>query len=370
MIADRSADSWASLYKDHAAAWERRFADACGACGIDGAVVFSGAVKYRHRDDLEYPFFAEPYFKAWVPHAYPGSAVRIVPGETPLLVYLRDEDFWHMPAPEPEGLLDREFRNPPRLVRGDPAGGTGRGVAPGRHRRGSPRRDGVRERQRPDAAVAPGTIRAPSRHPTRWLAWRRRAASAPLATRPRSARWPTRRPEFELNEIYCRASGQRESALPYQNIVALNEHAGILHYQHLDRQPPARFRTFLLDAGGDCNGYASDITRTWTSPGGPVRRPDRLNGCHAATTMRGGAPGHGLCRPERPGAPVAGRGARGARDRPLLRRRVLRAGHHAGLPAARARPPAGPAGARRRRPPGGARRSRTPSPPPSIRSCA
>lgn len=75
--------------------------------------------------------------------------------------------------------------------------------------------------------------------------------------------------EFELNDIYCRASGQRESSLPYQNIVALNEHAAVLHYQNLDRRAPAQFRTFLLDAGGDCNGYASDITRTCSPPGDP-----------------------------------------------------------------------------------------------------
>ena len=68
--------------------------------------------------------------------------------------------------------------------------------------------------------------------------------------------------EFELNEIYCRATGQRESALPYLNIVAVNEHAGILHYQELDRHPPPTIRSFLLDAGACCNGYASDVTRT------------------------------------------------------------------------------------------------------------
>ena len=76
----------------------------------------------------------------------------------------------------------------------------------------------------------------------------------------------TERPsEFDLNEIYCRATGQRESVLPYQNIVALNEHAGILHYQHLDRHPPTTIHSFFLDAGALCNGYASDVTRTTSS---------------------------------------------------------------------------------------------------------
>ena len=36
----------------------------------------------------------------------------------------------------------------------------------------------------------------------------------------------------------------------------------MLHYQNLDRTPPERFRSFLLDAGASYNGYASDISRT------------------------------------------------------------------------------------------------------------
>ena len=68
--------------------------------------------------------------------------------------------------------------------------------------------------------------------------------------------------EFQLNQVYCTTTGQRELELPYQNIVALNEHASTLHYQNLDRNPPDNFLSFLLDAGATFNGYASDITRT------------------------------------------------------------------------------------------------------------
>ena len=268
MRKNRSAGSWASLYADHAAAWEQRFADACAACGIDGTVVFSGAVKYRHRDDLEYPFFAEPYFKAWVPHAYPGSAVRIVPGETPLLVYLRDEDFWHMPAPEPTGFWTDRFEI--RCVSS--------GKALLEELDGVSRLAGIGEEARKGMGFAKVNDPTLLSHLDYTRAFKtpyevacmeeasRVGALGHAATQRTLAEAPS---EFELNEIYCRASGQRESALPYQNIVALNEHAGILHYQNLDRQPPAQFHSFLLDAGGDCNGYASDITRTWTSPGDP-----------------------------------------------------------------------------------------------------
>src|SRR5690606_24271532 len=69
--------------------------------------------------------------------------------------------------------------------------------------------------------------------------------------------------EFDLHVEYCRASGQREIDLPYSNIIALNEHAAVLHYQNSRRRAPAVSRSLLIDAGAQHNGYACDITRTW-----------------------------------------------------------------------------------------------------------
>jgi Xaa-Pro dipeptidase len=71
--------------------------------------------------------------------------------------------------------------------------------------------------------------------------------------------------EYAIHQAYLLASQQNESELPYSNIVAQNEHAGVLHYQHYDREPPARRSSFLIDAGGRFRGYASDITRTYAA---------------------------------------------------------------------------------------------------------
>ena len=261
-------DSWASLYSAHFEAWEQRFADACSACGVDGAVVFSGAVKYRHRDDLEYPFFAEPYFKAWVPYAYPDAVLRVVPGETPLMVYLRDESFWHMPAPEPRGFWTDRFEIRPVATR----------EALVKELGAVSRLAGIGDEARKERGFASVNDPLLLSHLDYFRAFKtpyevacleeaNRVGALGHAATQRTL--PAAPSEFELNEIYCRASGQRESSLPYQNIVALNEHAAVLHYQNLDRQAPGQFRTFLLDAGGDCNGYASDITRTCSPPGDP-----------------------------------------------------------------------------------------------------
>jgi len=64
---------------------------------------------------------------------------------------------------------------------------------------------------------------------------------------------------------YLLASKQVESDLPYGNIVALNEHAATLHYQHYEQVPEADRRSFLIDAGARHLGFASDITRTYAA---------------------------------------------------------------------------------------------------------
>ena len=71
--------------------------------------------------------------------------------------------------------------------------------------------------------------------------------------------------EYEIHIEYLRATQHTEADLPYPNIVALNENAAVLHYQHQERHAPAQLRSFLIDAGAEVGGYASDITRTYSA---------------------------------------------------------------------------------------------------------
>jgi Xaa-Pro dipeptidase len=86
--------------------------------------------------------------------------------------------------------------------------------------------------------------------------------------------------EYEAHMAYLAAGAQREEEMPYNNIVAYNEHAAVLHYQHLDRRPPSSLRSFLIDAGAQFRGYASDITRTYAAA--PGLFADLLEGTEAA----------------------------------------------------------------------------------------
>ena len=71
--------------------------------------------------------------------------------------------------------------------------------------------------------------------------------------------------EYEAHMCYLEACSQREEEMPYNNIVAYNENSAVLHYQHLERTAPKSLRSFLIDAGAQYRGYASDITRTYAA---------------------------------------------------------------------------------------------------------
>ncbi|MCZ0955334.1 MAG: Xaa-Pro dipeptidase [Rhodospirillaceae bacterium] len=267
---DRPNRDWARLHAGHVEDWGRRLAEACSACGVEGCVIFSGAVQHRFRDDIEIPYVAEPYFKAWVPETYPGSTLKVVPGSRPQLVCLRTQDFWHLPVSEPGGFWTGQFEircvaTPVEALRelGDVSGlaAIGESAQPCM---------GFRSVNDP-ALLAHLDFHRAVKTPYEVACIEeanRVAASGHTAAQSVLREGAS---EFGLNQAYCGATGQRESALPYPNIVALNEHAGILHYQHLDRDTPAHIHSFLMDAGADCNGYASDVSRTCAGDTGPFR---------------------------------------------------------------------------------------------------
>jgi Xaa-Pro dipeptidase len=92
---------------------------------------------------------------------------------------------------------------------------------------------------------------------------REASARAVRAHRAAATAFRERRSEQDIHVAYCEAAGQSELELPYHNIVGLNEHGAILHYQHKQRARPAEHRSLLIDAGAQVHGYAADITRTY-----------------------------------------------------------------------------------------------------------
>ncbi|MDH4048716.1 MAG: Xaa-Pro dipeptidase [Gammaproteobacteria bacterium] len=255
------------LFPGHVREIQARHERALERAGAAHAVIFAGAPKPVFLDDYNYNFKANPHFLSWVPLlTNPWSLVVCTPGEKPVLVYFQEKDYWHTPPADPDGFWTDVFDI--RIVH------TVEDIA--RHLPqalnkciyiGEAQNDaqafGI-ERINPKSAInilhrARGTkteyevacMRAASRRGARG----HRAAEA--AFREQAS-------EFEIHLAYCKATEHTEKELPYGNIIALNEHSAVLHYQHQSLERPAAYRSFLIDAGARVNGYASDITRTYS----------------------------------------------------------------------------------------------------------
>jgi Xaa-Pro dipeptidase len=262
--AERRPAAPAALYPSHLDVLTERFERALGKAGFDGVTVFAGTEKPVFRDDACYPFRVEPYFKAWVPLTrHPGCAVQLIPGRRPTLIYLQEQGYWHEPAADPQGYWVGHFeirpvKSPEQALEalGDVSGlaAIGENVPLGEAFAAVNDEGLLRQLDFHRAWKTPYEVACMSNASVI-------AARGHVAAEQRLSGNPS---EFELHHAYCRASGQREIDLPYPSIVAVNEHASTLHYQRLDHEPQNEVRSFLLDAGAQFNGYAADVTRTWS----------------------------------------------------------------------------------------------------------
>ncbi|HEX6998824.1 MAG TPA: Xaa-Pro dipeptidase [Gammaproteobacteria bacterium] len=254
----------ARSYAQHLATWGRRLESALEASGADGLVVFAGERKIVHRDDETYPFVADPYFKLWVPLPDAADSLLVLtPGRRPLLAYVQDEGFWHEPPADPEGFWVEHFDV--HVVRSAEAAlDVARRVAATHAAIGETVDPALGFRSVNDPALLARLDYCRAvKTPYEVSCIRRAAAVAARGHRAVAERFGPRVSELDLHLAYCKATEHRESDLPYPNIIALNEHAAVLHYQHQRPRAPDESRSLLIDAGARFLGYACDITRTW-----------------------------------------------------------------------------------------------------------
>lgn len=263
-------DSLAEQYKAHLATLQERTRNALARFNLDALLIHSGELFNVFLDDHPYPFKVNPQFKAWVPVTQVPNCWLLVDGvNKPKLWFYLPVDYWHNVEPLPESF----WTNDVELIALPKADGIG-SLLPGA--RGNIAYIGpVAER-----ALQLG-IEAKNINPQGVIDYlhyyrayktdyelscmREAQKTAVSGHRAAHEAFLSGMSEFDINQAYLTATGHRDTDVPYSNIVALNEHAAVLHYTRLDSQAPSEMRSFLLDAGAEYNGYAADLTRTWAA---------------------------------------------------------------------------------------------------------
>lgn len=236
---------------------------------LKGLVLGSGSQQLYYGDDQEVPFRPNSHFAHWAPLNSPEHAVVIEPGKKPLLLFHYYDDFWH----DNETLDECEWVNHFDVE-------TFSSVAELWGRISKFSGFAFIGEQVVQAQSVGLVVDCEGLLPR--LNWQRSykteyevycleqatkiAAKGHLAAR---SAFEMGESELGIQHAYLVGARLREAALPYENIVCLNEKAAFLHYRE-KRDHIRNGHLLLIDAGAQFRGYASDITRTWLSESAPA----------------------------------------------------------------------------------------------------
>ena len=260
------SDLLAQLYPEHLRELKTRADAALARGGFDHLLIAAGMPRQQFLDDRDYAFAVNPHFKHWLPVTKaPGSWISYTPGSKPKLVYLQPRDYWHVVPEAPAGywvehfdvVIIREAREAlaqlPPLTRCAIIGEDNIALDSTRPNNPEAVLNYLHWHRSYKTDYELGMMRVASKLGTR-------------AHRAAEAAFRSGASEYDIHMAYLRAVHETDNELPYSNIIALNQHGAILHYTDLNRSPPARADSFLIDAGASYHGYASDITRTYAAP--------------------------------------------------------------------------------------------------------
>jgi Xaa-Pro dipeptidase len=258
----------AHLYQKHLEQVCSIYDQALAKAELDSIAVFADSPIRIFQDDMDYPFKANFQFKYWLPITdNPNCWVIYTAGQKPKLYFYQPVDFWHEVAENPNEYWTeffdityiRDISDAKKLFSGD--------------------------------LSTTGLLANPTSNVTDWgfgainpeplvnfVNWHRAYKSdyeleclkeanrlgirAHIAARDTYFNGGS---GLDIHLSYLAACNHLESELPYTNIIGLNENSAILHNHGIERLPRALNdrRSFLIDAGAQMNGYASDITRTY-----------------------------------------------------------------------------------------------------------
>lgn len=262
-----------SLFAKHLQTVTERFDQALQDTGFESALIYAGQPRVAFLDDNPAPYKVNPLFKYWVPVLNsPKSAVFYRKGSGKPTVYLfQARDFWHSQAqiPEEDWQQQVDLKVIDDLTQltddlGDDLAATafiGEDFA-------QPVSDWNVKARNPQELL--DHLHFQRAIKTEWEIDNLRQANQLAAKAHLAAKQAffAGKSELAIHSDYLAAMDFRESEVPYNSIVAVNEHSAILHYDVYDTEPAAEVRSFLIDAGAVFKGYCADITRSYAKQPG------------------------------------------------------------------------------------------------------
>ena len=253
--------SFETTYPDHVAHLQKATEAVIAAQGYEALVICGGAAQSKNRfDDQSWPLCPTPTFTHWCPLAEADAFLIVRAGRKPTLVRTVSDDFWETTPPPESDHFWAQFD----VVEVEP--GHAGDVLPGGKVAVVTRDPGHAP---PGDVNAPALVAALDAIRTKKTAYEieclaeatRRAVRGHRRTEELFRGGPVS--ELSLHLAFLEASEQDDPTAPYKGIVALGAHAAVLHYVAYERTRVAADTSLLVDAGAKCNGYGSDITRTY-----------------------------------------------------------------------------------------------------------
>ena len=232
---------------------------------LDGVLIYSGHVHNYFLDDMPYAFACNPHFKWLVPITEtPHCIIHCRLGAKPILYLYQPKDYWHSLPETPKGDWAEFFEIIPITCKQDVPDFSVLNNHAWIGQKDSCEFDNLQHN--PEDYMD-------------YVHWHRacktdyeieniRMANKLALKGHKAAENCFRKgySEFETHMAYMLATKHCEHQLPYGNIIAQNQNGAVLHYHHMqqNRHAKGQLKSFLIDAGCQFKGYASDITRTYS----------------------------------------------------------------------------------------------------------